>query len=167
MRQAAGKTARRSGSGLQADCRTRRGLLVVGLTLFWLVIAERLDRSWHRPRAILGERFARQNNVVIVFFDGSAGPTINPAIVCRATAIESAAVVTVTLRGGILRRWQIAAATLTVRPTISIAATSTAAATASKTSPPSTAPAIPVAAAISPAPVSLPTILAYARPIVA
>jgi len=81
MRQAAGKTARRSRSRLQADRGTRGSLLIIWLALFGFVITERFDRRRHGTRAILGERFARQNNVVIVFFDGGAGPTINPAIV--------------------------------------------------------------------------------------
>src|SRR4029077_16035363 len=98
MWQAAGETPRRSGPGLQADRRTRRGLLVVGLALLGFVIAEWLNRSRYGPSPILRERFARQNNVVLVFFDGSAGPTINPAIVRRATVIESAAILAVTLR---------------------------------------------------------------------
>src|SRR6267142_4044983 len=163
MRQAAGETPRRSGSGLQANRRTRRGLLIVGLPLFGFVIAKRFNRSRYRPRAILCQRLARQNNVVLVFFDGSAGP----AIVRRPAVVESAAIVAVTLRRGIFRRRQIAAAALAVRAPIPVAATAAATATPSKTSAASTASAIPIATAISATVVALWAIVADARRIIA
>jgi len=162
MRQAAGETPRRSCSWLQADCRTRRGLLKIGLTLFWFVISERLDGRRHGPRAILRERFARQDYIVLVLLDGSAGP----AIVRGTPVVVSAAIIAVTLRRGIFRGRQIAAAALSVRPPVPVAATTATASTPSKTPAASTASAIPVAAAISTAVVSLRPIVADARRIV-
>jgi hypothetical protein len=167
MRQAAGETPGRSRTGLQANRRTRGGLLIVGLTLLGFVITERFDRSGHRARAIFGERFARQHNVVLTLFDGSDG-----AAIVRRPIVKSATIFTSTLRRGILRGRQIAAPALSVRTPIPVAATAAAsAATPSKSSPAPTAPAIPVAAAISsavtPAIISLRAIVADARRIVA
>jgi hypothetical protein len=142
-------------------------LLVIGLTLFGLVITKRFDRSGHGPRAILRKRFARKNNVVIALFDGSAG-----AAIVRRAIVKSAAIFASALRRGILRRRQVAAAALSRRTSIPVAATATAsAATPSKTSPASAASAIPVAAAvtttISTTVVPLRAIIADARRIVA
>ena len=169
MRQASGEAARRSRSRLQADRRTRRSLLIIGLALFGFVIAERLDRSRHGARAILRQRFARQNNVVLALFDGSAGAAIIRTAIVKTTAIFAG-----TLRRGVLRWRQVAGAALSVRPPIPIATTTTTAtpaATPSKTSPASTASAIPVSAAIStavtPAVISLRAIVADARRIAA
>jgi len=82
---------------LQADRWTRRGLLKIWLALFGFVIAKRLDRRRHGPRAILRERFARQNNIVLARFRGSAGR----AIVRRTPVVVSAAIFPLTLRRSI------------------------------------------------------------------
>jgi len=168
VRQASGETPRRSCSRLQADRGTRGRLLIIGLALFGFVIAERFDRWRHGARAILGERFARQNDVVFALFDGGAGAAIVRRAIVKSTTIFANA-----LRRGILRWRQIAGTALSVRTPIPVAATTAtgSAATPSKTSPASTPPAIPVAAAISaavaPAIISLRAIVANARWIVA
>src|SRR6202035_2444423 len=116
---------------------------------------------------MLGERFARQNNVVLVLFDRSAW-----AAIVRSAIFKSAAIFASALRRGIFRWRQIARAALSVRTPIPVAATATASATtSSKTSPASTASAIPVAAAISatvtPSITALGAVVADARRIVA
>ena len=152
---------------MQADRRTRGSLLIIWLALFGFVITERFDRWRHGARAILGQRFARQNDVVLALFDGSAW-----AAIVRNSIIKSATIFANALRRGIFRRRQVSAAALSVRTPIPVAATTAAsAATPPKTPPASAATPIPVAAAISapvaPAIISLRAIVAYARRIVA
>src|SRR5579863_2537201 len=168
MRQTARETPRRSGSGLQANRGTRGGLLIIRLALFRFVVAKRFDRRRHGSRAILRERFARQNNIVLAAFHGSAGSTI----IRRTPVVKTPAIVAVALRSGIFRGRQIAPAALSVRTPIAIPiATATAATTPSKTAPPSAASAITttvtVSAAIPAAVAALRAIVADARRIVA
>jgi hypothetical protein len=94
MRQAARETPGRSGSGLQADRGTRGGLLIIRLALFGFVIAKGFDRERYGPRAILCERFARQDNIVLAALHGSAGSKI----IRRTPVVETSAIVAVTLR---------------------------------------------------------------------
>src|SRR5690242_11001768 len=160
MRQAAGKTPRRSGARLQADRRTRRGLLVIRLAFFGFVIAKRFNRRGHGPRAILRKRFARQNNIVLTAFHGSAGPTI----IRWPPVIETTAIVAVTLRRCIFRGRQIASAALSVRPPVAIpVAAAAAAATPSKSSTPPAASAISTAVPVPAAIPALRAIVADAR----
>lgn len=168
MWQASGEAPRRSRSGLQADRGTRGGLLIIRLALFGFVIAKRLDRGRYGPRAILRERFARQNNIVFSAFHGSAGSTI----IRRTPIVQTPAIVAVALRRSIFRGRQIAPAALSVRTPIAIpvaTAAAAAAATPSKSSAPSAASAISttVAAAIPAAVVALRAIVADARRIIA
>src|ERR1700739_4527416 len=168
MRQTAGETPRRSRAGLQADRRTRWGLLVIGLALFGFAIAKGLDWRRHGPRAILCQRFARQHNIVLTAFHRSAGS----AIIRRTPAVETAAIVAVSLRGSVFRRRQITPATLSVWTPVAIPVSTAAAATPpSKTSAPSAASAIstavPVAAAIPATVVALRAVVADARRVVA
>ena len=168
MRQASGEAAGRSGSGLQADRRTRGGLLIIGLTLFGFVITKRLDRSGHGARAIFGERFTRQNNVVLALFDGSTG-----AAIVRRPILKSASIFASALRRRIFRGRQVAAAAaLSLRTPIPIpvaATTATSAAAPSKTSPATTTSAIAatISTTVSAAVISLRAIVADARRIVA
>src|ERR1700757_5342448 len=125
MRQAARETPRRSGARLQADRRTRRGLLVIRLALFGFMIAKRFDRRRHGPRTILRQRFARQHNIVLAAFYRSAGSTIAR----RAPIVETAAIFAIALRRSVFRGRQIAPAALSVWSPIAIpVATATAAA---------------------------------------
>jgi hypothetical protein len=137
-------------------------LLVIWLALFWFVIPKRFDRSGYWPRPMLRKRFARQNNVVLVFFNGSDGPAVNRG----PPVVESAAIVAVTLRRSIFRGRQIAASALPVWApiTIPVAATAT---PPSETSTPPAASAIPVSAPVSTTVISLRPIVPDARRIVA
>jgi len=151
---------------LQADRGTRGGLFIIRLTFFRFVIAKRLDRRGYGPRAVFRERFARQNDVVIALFDRSAGPAI-----VRRPIVKSAAVFASALRRGIFRGRQVAAAAaLSVRTPIPVAATTAASAAApSKTSPATTPAAISasVSAAVTATIRSLRAVVANARRIVA
>jgi len=82
---------------LQPNGRACRGLFIIWLPLFRFVIPKWLDRGRHRPRAMLRQRFSRQDNIVLAAFDRSA----RPAIIRRPPVIKTAAVVAVTLRGSI------------------------------------------------------------------
>jgi hypothetical protein len=131
------------------------------------VITERLDRSGYGARAIFGERFTRQNDVVIALFDRSAG-----AAIVRRPIVEPAAIFASALRRGIFRRRQVAAAAaLPVRTPISIPVATAAASSAapSKTSPAATPAAISAAisASVTATIISLRPIIADARRIVA
>lgn len=66
VRQAAGKAAWHAGTSRLTCCRTGRRLFEIGLALFWLDVAYRDDRRSHGARAILRERLAWQNDIVLV-----------------------------------------------------------------------------------------------------
>src|SRR5208337_1665022 len=133
MWQAPGETPRHARVRLHADCRARGLLLKIRLTLLGLVVPQRLDRGWHLTPAILGERFARQDDVVLSLFDRNAR-----AAITRRAAIVKAARIAFALRRSVLRGWQIASAWAAV--------TSTAIAIAASAAPASPAPSPPASA---------------------
>lgn len=141
MWQASRETPWHAGVRLHAGRRTRGLLFKIGLALLGLVVSQRLDRWWHRTPAILGERFARQDDVVLPPLDRRAWPAIT-----RRAAIVKAARITFTLRRSVLRGRQISTAWAAVT-SAAIAASATPASPAS--SPP--ASAIPAAIATVPA----------------
>jgi len=90
---------------LHADCWARGLLFKIRLTLVGLVVRQRLDRRWRRTPAILGERFARQDDVVLFPFDRRAWTAIT-----RRAAIVKATRIAFALRRSVFRGRQIAPA---------------------------------------------------------
>src|SRR5208283_3627962 len=104
MWQASGEAPRYAGVRLHAHCWAPGFLLKIGLTLLGLMVPQRLDRGWHRTPAILGERFARQHDVVFPPFDRSAWAAINRTAIVASTI--KATRIAFALRRSVFRGWQ-------------------------------------------------------------
>jgi hypothetical protein len=86
--QAAGETAAYTGATLrQTNGRAASGLLKIGLALFGLLFAHGFYGRRHGTAAIFGERFARENDIVLDLVHGSAGDTIVGATIIVAARI--------------------------------------------------------------------------------
>ena len=139
---------------LQAGCWTLGLLCKTRLALLGFVVSQRLDRRWNRTPAIFGERFARQNDVVIPAFGRSARTSIAAAMV-KTTRIAFA------LWRRVFRRRQIA-------PARSVVASATIAASAAPASPAASPPSTPptVASAIPATVLTRAAIVSEARRII-
>ena len=85
MRQAARETARYAGPGRLANGWTRRRLLKIGLAFFGFHLVYGDDGRRHWSRAILGERLARENDIVVRHRrHGGAGRTVVGAAIAAA-----------------------------------------------------------------------------------
>src|SRR5271157_176265 len=156
MWQASRETPWHAGVRLHTSRRTRGLLFKIGLALLGLVVSQRLDRRWHRTPAILGERFARQDDVVLPPLDWRAW-----AAITRRAAIVKAARITFTLRRSVLRGRQISSAWAAVT-SAAIAIT----ASATPASPASSPPASAIPAAIATAVLTRAAIVSDARRII-
>lgn len=117
MRQTAGEPAWHARTGLQADCRTRGGLLEIWLALFRFPIGNRFDWCLWLTPAVLREGFARQNNVVFTALGrGRTRATIATAAIVIATRFAF------TLRRSVLRRRQVSSAAVSMRAPVAVAA---------------------------------------------
>jgi hypothetical protein len=88
VRQAAGETAAYTGATLrQTNGRAASWLLKIGLALFGLLFAHGFYGRRHGTAAIFGERFARENDIVLDLVHGSAGDTIVGATIIVAARI--------------------------------------------------------------------------------
>ena len=137
MWQASGETPWHARVRLHADCWARGLLFKIRLTLVGLVVRQRLDRRWRRTPAILGERFARQDDVVLFPFDRRAWTAIT-----RRAAIVKATRIAFALRRSVFRGRQIA-------PALTGVTSAAIAASAAPASPATSPPASAIAAAIA------------------
>lgn len=158
VRQASGETPRHTRVRLHADRRTCGLLVKIGLALLGLVVSQRLDRRWQRTPAILGERFTRQDDVVLFPVDRHVR-----AAITRRSAIVKTARITFALGRSVLRGRQIPSArSAMTSPSITIPAATPA---SPASSPP--ASAIPATiAAVSSAVVTRPSIVSNPRRII-